>query len=89
MSDPITTRAFRRAVYLFGSGEGNHGILHMRSELLTLERQHNALIAKLEALANEWESCKGGYYADFYNGKDSGFRSAGLQIKQLIQEAKQ
>lgn len=58
------------------------------TDMAALERQHNSLIAKLEALAKELR----GYVnvtSDNEIGKSAAFEQAGQRINALIQEAKQ
>lgn len=90
MSDtPKTDLALSEADTAYGKGNHYRGIQVIMRKMETLERSHNALIAKLEVLAKEWKECSGGNYDDFFDGEDAGFREAGAALDQLIQEAKQ
>lgn len=53
-------------------------------DMESLERQHNALISKLEALAKEWKAIRPNQWEHY-----SPQGHCGLAIEELIREAKQ
>lgn len=61
----------------------------LEAKIEMLERSHNAIIAKLEALAKEWDEFTIPNADYFDDGKMKGMENCAAELQQLIQEAKQ
>lgn len=87
MSD--TPKTDHAEIYVSSFKRAHHKIEALLSSHRVLESSHNALIAKLEALAKKWDEFVIPNADYFDDGKMKGMENCAADLYSLIQEAKQ